>query len=95
MRVFLCPLLLCLLLGKGAQAQGYTGPRLGSPTRGIFLDQDPPSKDSLYRMRNLADISYYKELEVLVDLPEKIPGFIFNVTGRNADDLLVERPEWI
>jgi hypothetical protein len=95
MRAFLSPLLLCLFVGKGAQAQGYTGPITGSPTRGLFISQDPIPKDSLVRIKTLRDIFYYKELGVLVDLPDVITGFVFNVTGRNAADRLVARPELV
>ena len=95
MRVFFCSLLLYLILGKGALAQKYQGPLTGTPTRGIFIEQDPPPKDSLFRMKTLRDIFYYKELGVLVDLPDLLPGFITDVTGKNANDRLVARPELV
>jgi hypothetical protein len=94
MQKFVFPLLLCLFIGKGVEGQAFFGPKYSSPTRGLQPKDFQVGDDPLPRIKNVGEISFYKEMGVLVDLPV-IPGIIPNVTGKDHQERLVGTPELV
>jgi hypothetical protein len=93
MQKFVFPLLLCLFIGTGVEGQAFFGPRYGSPTRGL-QPKDFLESDTLPRIKHVGEISFYKEMGVLVDLPV-ISGIVPNVTGKHHKERLVGTPELV